>query len=295
MIISRFITYLSAERNFSKHTIINYKNDLEQFFAFLKTQHISYKDVDRRVGRAYSALLAEKGYKKSSISRKIATLKTFYKFLVGENIVKKNSFLYLRSPKQDKRIPVFLDRSEMAHLLDATEHDTLFHLRDAAIIELLYATGIRVSELIGLHEKDIDFFGELIRVLGKGNKERLVPVGTTSIGVVKAYCDALKKKFRTRTTAAALFINQRGGNLTVRSVRRILNMYLQKISVTKKISPHKLRHTFATHLINAGCDIRSVQEMLGHMNIATTQIYTHVEFDRLKRDYQKAHPHSIKH
>jgi integrase/recombinase XerC len=290
-VIDRFISYLNLEKNFSNHTLINYKSDLEQFFIFLNKNKKTVKDIDRLTGRAYMAELREKEYKKSSLARKIAVLKSFYKFLVSEKIIEKNTFLYLRSPKQDKRIPSFLDQEEAIDLVEAPKDETIFDLRDTAILETLYATGVRVSELVNLKLRDIDFLGEMIKVLGKGNKERLIPIGQKSLIVLKNYVDMLDTLNISRDHGF-LFINHRGGALTDRSIRRILNKYILKLSITKKVSPHTLRHTFATHLLNAGCDLRSVQEMLGHVNLATTQIYTHVEIERLKKDYLKAHPHS---
>ncbi|MFC1546249.1 tyrosine recombinase XerC [bacterium] len=290
-IIKKFIHYLNIERNFSKHTLVNYKNDLTQFLSFLEKNKKTIKDINRLTGRAYLASLREKSYKKSSIARKIAVLKSFYKFLVSEDILEKNSFHYLRSPKLDKRIPVFLDRQEVIKLIEYPGRKSLFDLRDAVIMEILYATGVRVSELVGLRINDIDFWGELIKVTGKGNKQRIIPIGSVSLNIVKVYVDFLEVS-NIKRNHNYLFINRRGGILTDRSVRRILDKYLKKLSISKKVSPHTLRHTFATHLLNAGCDLRSVQDMLGHVNLATTQIYTHVEIERLKKDYKKAHPHS---
>lgn len=294
-LVDKYIKYLELEKNFSNNTLINYKSDLEQFLIFLKANNKSLLTIDRLVGRMYLAKLREDNYKKTSLGRKIATLKSFFKFLVIEGVIEKNNFLYIRSPKQDKKIPVFLDKDEAFSLIELPLHDTVMHLRDSSIFEVLYATGVRVSELVGMKNKDIDFIGETIQVRGKGNKERLVPIGIKSLNVLKRYIDKRAEYATIKNldiTKSNLFINARGGSLTARSVRRILDKYLKMLSIKKHVSPHTLRHTFATHLINAGCDLKSVQEMLGHVNLSTTQIYTHVEIDRLKKDYLKAHPHS---
>ncbi|MFH1714610.1 MAG: site-specific tyrosine recombinase/integron integrase [Elusimicrobiota bacterium] len=292
-ILNRFLNYLNIEKSFSENTRLSYSNDLRQFVAYLDENNRELINIDRQVGRAYLAELTTKGYKKTSLARKIAVLKSFYKYLLAENIVKKNNFLYIRSPKQDIKVPTFLDKDEVIDLIEAPSDNSLFSSRDKSIFEVFYATGVRISELVNIRYKDIDFLGESIKVLGKGNKERLIPIGRNSLGIVKTYYDRLRQNMK-GLSHDYIFVNRKGGVLTARSVRRIVEKYIKKLSIKKKVSPHTLRHTFATHLINAGCDLRSVQEMLGHVNLATTQIYTHIDIERLKKDYKKAHPHSGK-
>ncbi|MFC1566798.1 tyrosine recombinase XerC [bacterium] len=290
-LLESYLDYLNVERNFSQNTVVSYKNDLGQFLSFLAENKISLQKLDRKSGRAYLAGLKSHDYKKSSIERKIAVMKSFYKFLIAENIVKKTNFLYLRAPKKDKRIPSFLTQDEMDALLDAPDDGTLFGLRDRTVFEVFYSTGIRISELTNMRYNDIDFFGETISIRGKGNKERIVPIGRNSLSVVKKYCDERNKKFKLNNRSF-IFINRKGEHINVRSIRRIVEKYIKKVSIIKKISPHTLRHTFATHLLNAGCDLKSVQDMLGHESLTTTQNYTHVQIEKLKKDYIKAHPHS---
>jgi integrase/recombinase XerC len=231
--------------------------------------------------------LYDKKYKVSTVSRKISSIKSFFRFLVAENILEENYFLYLRLPKKEKNIPVFLSKDEIFDLLNAPNND-LLGLRDRAIMEILYSTGMRVSELVNIKIIDIDLLGETIKIFGKGKKERIVPIGTNSLKIVKDYV-VMKYKLEYKDF---LFRNHRNGVLTDRSVRRIIDKYITELAIHKKVSPHKIRHTFATHLLNEGCDLRSVQEMLGHVNLSTTQIYTHLEINKLKKDYMKAHPHS---
>ena len=290
-LITKFLHFLEVEKNLSKHTLVNYKNDLTQFSQFLREKNKDFKDMDRRFGREYLSLLHEKKYKPNSIARKISALKSFYKFLVSEGEIVETNFLYLRTPKKAKTIPVFLSEDEMFDLLNAPDDFEWKGLRDCAILEVLYSTGIRISELIGLKNSDIDFLGESIKVLGKGNKERIVPIGMNALKSLKIYLDFVRPKF-SLSHKDLIFRNRFGKVLTDRSVRRMLDKYVTQVAILKNISPHKIRHTFATHLLNAGCDLRSVQEMLGHVNLATTQVYTHVEIERLKKDYKKAHPHS---
>ncbi len=290
-LIEKFINYLKIEKNYSIHTIKNYEIDLKNLAEFLKNQTKNLQDFDRRLGREYLSGLYANNYKPTTISRKISSIKSFLKFLTSENLLEKNNFLYTRLPKKSKNIPIFLSQDEMFDLLNAPEGDQKFELRDTAILEILYSTGIRVAELISIKIQDIDLFGETIKILGKGRKERIVPIGTNSIKIVKKYIDEIIFKY-SLTSKDFLFRNFKGEVLNVRSVSRIISKYIRKLALTKKISPHKIRHTFATHLLNQGCDIRSVQEMLGHANLSTTQIYAHLDINRLKKDYNKAHPHS---
>jgi tyrosine recombinase XerC len=288
--IKKFVDYMRIQKNYSEHTIENYTEDLEQLSAFLTNHEKTIHELDRKLAREYLSNLYEKKYKVSSVCRKISSIKSFFKFLLAENILKENYFLYLRLPKKDQNIPVFLSQDEMFDLLNSPDESKKQGLRDRAIIEVLYSTGIRVSELVNIKIMDIDLFGEIIKVLGKGRKERIVPIGTNSLKIVKQYIDEVTLKYGL-TYKDFLFRNRMNGVLTVRSIPRIIEKHIKKLAIHKKISPHKIRHTFATHLLNQGCDLRSLQEMLGHVNLSTTQIYLHLDIEKLKKDYSKAHPH----
>ncbi|MCP4482707.1 MAG: tyrosine recombinase XerC [bacterium] len=289
--LKNFIDYLKIEKNVSEHTLINYQSDLEQFLEFLIKKDKDFQDIDRLLGREYLAMLAAQNYKPNSIARKVSAIKSFYKFLIAEKEINETNFLYLRTPKKAKNIPVFLSEDEMIDLLNAPTDTDWRSFRDKAVLEILYSTGIRVSELVNLKLSDIDFLGETIKVFGKGRKERVVPIGLKALKAIKIYLDSVMGKY-VLLNEDKILRNRLGTALTVRSIPRIIAKYVRQVSIVKNISPHKIRHTFATHLLNAGCDLLSVQKMLGHVNLSTTQIYTHVEIERLKKDYKKAHPHS---
>ncbi len=284
--IEKFIRYLEIERNASRHTVVNYSVDLKSLNDFLKDMPI--EKIDYVALRRYLAHIKENNLAKVSIARKIATIRSFYRFLFREGIVKVNPASSLSTPKRDRHLPKFLDENEVVKLLESPSGEGGSALRDRAILETLYSTGIRVSELVGLDINRIDQIGGVIKVYGKGKKERMVPIGERALQVIREY---LKKRKREESEAGkALFLNKNGNRLTDRSIRRIINKYILKTSIQQKISPHTLRHSFATHLLNRGADLRSVQELLGHANLSTTQIYTHVTTERLKSAYDKAHP-----
>lgn len=284
--IDKFLLYLEVEKNFSRHTVINYSLDLKDFKLFLKEANL--ESVDHLTLRRFLAYLKEKNLSKSSIARKLATLRSFFKFLCKEGYLKTNPISGLSTPKIEKRLPIFLGIDEVNKLIESPDND-LNGLRDRAILETLYSTGIRVSELVGLSLVDIDFIGGIIKVYGKGKKERLVPIGDKALRAIRNYLDTRRLISKIKEEKP-LFLNKGGSRLSDRSVRRIIDKYIHKISYKEKISPHTLRHTFATHLLNRGADLRSVQELLGHANLATTQIYTHVTTDRMKSIYDKTHP-----
>ena len=283
--IDKFINYLKIEKNASAHTIINYAIDLRVFSSFLRETDISA--VDRLALRRFLAELRSKNYAKRTIARKLASLRSFFKFLYREGHIRSNPITAIRSPKLDRKLPKFLDVGKVTKLILAPDVKTPAGLRDRAILETLYSCGIRVSELVGLDVDDVDFISGVIKVLGKGSKERMVPIGDQALGSIRKYTESRDKRASGRD---AVFLNSRGGRLTDRSVRRVLDKYIHMCSMEEKISPHSLRHSFATHLLDRGADLRSVQELLGHMNLSTTQIYTHVTMERLKSVYDKAHP-----
>lgn len=288
--IDKFITYLKVEKEASSHTIVNYSVDLRDFNKFVspgsdeKSEDFNISKIDHILLRKYLAHIKGKGYSKRTVARKLAALRSFFKFLYKEGYLKINPIASLSTPKLDKKLPVFLDEKEVVKLVEAPKGQDARSLRDRAVLETLYSAGIRVSELVGIKIEDIDFIGGVIKVRGKGKKERLAPVGEAAIKAIREYLDKRKSNSR------AVFLNKSGGPITDRGIRRIVDKYIHIASLKEHVSPHTLRHSFATHLLNKGADLRSVQELLGHANLSTTQIYTHVTTERLKSVYEKAHP-----
>ncbi|MBI4335126.1 MAG: tyrosine recombinase XerC [Candidatus Omnitrophica bacterium] len=282
----KFLNYLKIEKNMSMHTVLNYSIDLRDFAKFLNDS-VGVGDVDYLTVRRFLADLKAKNYSRRTVARKLASLRSFFKFLYREGHVKSNPMLGVSSPKLDKKLPVFLDENEVAKLLEAPDERGVPGLRDKAILETIYSSGLRISELVGLNIDNVDFIGGVLKIFGKGRKERLVPVGDRALKCIRLY---LEKRGASGVDKKAVFLNKSGTRLTDRSVRRILEKYIHIASLREDISPHTLRHSFATHLLNRGADLRSVQELLGHMNLSTTQIYTHVTSERLKVVYDKAHP-----
>ena len=274
--------YLEIEKNYSKHTILNYRLDLKDFSKFLGDSPI--QNVDYLALRKYLAVLKEKNLVARTVNRRLSSLRSFFKFLVRDGYLKTNPTLSLSSPKQEKHLPSFLTEDEVAKLIEAALPKDERGMRDRAILETFYSTGIRISELVGLNVEDIDFIGGVVKVMGKGKKERIAPIGDVASSRIRAYLEARKKQ------AEALFLNKSGRRITDRGVRNIVEKYLKMASIKQGVSAHTLRHSFATHLLNRGADLRSVQELLGHANLSTTQIYTHLTTERLKSVYDKAHP-----
>ncbi|MCK5214793.1 MAG: tyrosine recombinase XerC [Candidatus Omnitrophica bacterium] len=280
--IDKFIDYLEIEKNYSPHTILNYRIDLDEFIKFsedIPVQRVMYIHF-----RKYLAQLRTKHLKPRSLARKLSSLRSFFKFLHREGFITDNPALLLVTPKLDKILPKFLTEDEMIQLIESPRLPKSADRRDRAIMETLYSTGIRVSELVGLDVMDVDFIGNIVKVKGKGRKERLVPIGEPAVDAMRDYLDQRKSSGR------ALFLNKNKTRLTARSVGNILKKHILTTSLRMNVSPHVLRHSFATHLLNRGADLRSVQELLGHVNLSTTQIYTHVTTERLKNIYDKAHP-----
>ena len=290
-----FIAKLEHEKGFSEHTLRAYHKDLLQFDIFLKAEkRSSLESVNHLLLRRFLAVLRSKNYSKTTIARKLASIRSFFKFLIREGELVANPFEMLRTPKQDKKLPHFLSITEVDVLLKTPDSSTLMGLRDMAIMETLYSTGIRVSELVGLDEGSIDFIAGMIKVQGKGKKERLVPIGSPATKAINKYIDSKsmskKKEEKSVSRSEPLFLNKYGGRLTARSVARSLDKYLKVSGINLLTSPHTFRHSFATHLLDKGADLRSVQEMLGHSSLSTTQVYTHITTERLKNVYDKAHP-----
>ena len=291
-VVETFLRFLEIEKNASAHTLLNYRKDLEQFETFARGQSGAATPfswgVDRFVLRRYLTLLQGRDYSRSSIARKLSALRTFYKFLVREEKIQENPMSGIHGPKQEKRLPQFLDTQEVQKLLEAprihTKNKTHAGLRDRAILEVLYSTGIRISELAGIRLADVDFLGEVVKVRGKGKKERLAPIGSVALRALRDYL-AVRGG-----ASGAIFLNKAGKQLSARGIQRLTEKYRKQSFINKAISPHTLRHSFATHLLDAGANLRAVQELLGHRNLSTTQRYTHVTAQRLKKAYDKAHP-----
>jgi len=281
--IDKFITYLEVEKNYSSHTLLNYRLDLGEFFTFLQEQPL--EKVEYLHLRRFLSSLRDRNLKPRSMARKLSSLRSFFRFMNREGYLKENPAVLLMSPKLDKPLPKFLSESEMAQFIEAPKTDDDFGRRDRAILEVLYSTGIRVSELVGLNVEHVDLIGQIAKVSGKGKKQRLVPIGRKAVDALQTYLSQRKKM-----NASACFLNKNGTRLTTRGVFNITDKYIKQVSATKDISPHVLRHSFATHMLDRGADLRSVQELLGHVSLSTTQIYTHVTTDRLKKVYDKAHP-----
>ncbi len=278
----------------SYHTRRSYLSDLEQFREFLLKNGVDKPcDVDQVVIRTFLASLYRGKTKKVTISRKVASLRAFFKFLLREGVVRYNPAQMVQAPKTDKYLPSFLSIDEVFSLLKVKFEPGLSGLRDRAIIEFLYSAGVRVSELTGLNVTDVDFSNGLAKVRGKGRKERIVPVGGPALSALRVYIDGRAETGKNKTGTndeSPLFLNRAGSRLTPRSVRRIIDKYITLSGVGKKISPHALRHTFATHLMDAGADLRVIQELLGHESLSTTQKYTSVSVTRLMEVYDKSHP-----
>lgn len=286
--VEDFLNFLATEKGASDHTTKNYGIDLREFMKFAGEKDL--KDLTYLDIRAFLAFLKSKEYSKSSISRKLACLRSFFKYLARENVLTQNPAAGIATPKKEKRLPSFLNPDEITKLLEAPAKKCWEEKRDKAILEMLYSSGLRVSELVGLNHDDLDFSGGLVRVRGKGKKERIVPVGQVALNVLRDYLDAAAPKEIVHTIKKPLFVSRLGGRLTDRSIRRMILKYVKRTGLGKEVSPHTLRHSFATHMLDRGADLRSVQELLGHANLSTTQIYTHVTTQRLKDAYEAAHP-----
>ncbi len=290
--IDNFISYLEDERNLSFHTSENYRRDLIQFLNFLKTKgslFLNPKRIDVSIARLYLRHLEKKGLKRRSLARKIASSRSFFKYLRREAIVETNPFELLLTPKLEKRLPHFLYPEEMKTLINSVDAKQTAGRRDRAILEALYASGMRVSEIVKLKLSDLDLAGGEIKVVGKGSKERIVLLGSHAIMALRRYLDEVRPSLIKRKNDV-LFLSRLGTRLTTRSVERMIKKHAKKCGLTKKITPHIIRHSFATHLLSGGADLRTVQELMGHSSLSTTQIYTHITKERLKSVYESAHP-----
>ncbi|MBI3996568.1 MAG: tyrosine recombinase XerC [Candidatus Omnitrophica bacterium] len=283
--VQRFLRYLSTERNASDHTCRNYALDLSQFFAFLAHHRLAI--ITPLEIRRFVAHLSTRQLSRRTIARKLSCLRSFFRFLCREGTLEHNPAAAIPTPRLDKRLPSFLDEQQVTRLLETPAKSKWQGLRDRAMLETLYSTGARVSELVGLDLEDLDEISGTVMVRGKGKKERLCPIGETALKTIRAYMAKRPTKLR---VPYAIFVSQKGTRLTVRQVDRLIAHYVQVAQLPSTISPHSLRHSFATHLLEHGADLRSVQELLGHSSLSTTQIYTHVTAQRLKKVYDQAHP-----
>lgn len=296
--IAQFLRHLRVERNAAEMTIKSYREDLMAVWEYLTRlfeRPPSPEQITPQHLRAYVAALHEAGYARASIARRLASLRSFFRFLQREGVVASNPARPLRNPRPERKLPHFLTTTEIARLLAAPDRRTPMGLRDAAILETLYSAGLRVSELVGLNDTDIDWQAGLLRVRGKGRRERFAPLGRFALTALKRWLAQRQLATSNPPGQTPVFVNKFGRRLTTRSVARMLEKYLVQTGLDRRTSPHTLRHSFATHLLNAGADIRSVQELLGHKSLATTQIYTHLSTSNLLGAYDKAHPRARQH
>ncbi|MDD5690241.1 MAG: tyrosine recombinase XerC [Candidatus Omnitrophica bacterium] len=285
--IEKFIRYLEIEKNYSAHTVVNYKLDLNDFGRFLAGAEL--EKIDYLALRKYLAVLKEKNLGNRTVGRRLSALRSFFRFLSREGYIKTNPILMLSSPKLDRHLPSFMTEEEVKKLIEsafARSGTDILGLRDRAILETFYSSGLRISELVGLNLDDIDFISGIVKIRGKGKKERIAPIGEAALLAIRGYLGKRKKE------SSAVFLNNNYRRITTRGVRYILVKYLHLAEIKPGVSAHTFRHSFATHLLNRGADLRTVQELLGHANLSTTQIYTHLTTEKLKSVYDKAHPHA---
>ncbi len=295
--VQTYLDYIRRERNYSAHTVTAYADDLHDFHDFLKrhfsTDSYSIKAIDHLTIRLYLGDLLDRGISKKSVARKLSAIRSLMKFLVKRNVISSNSAANVVTPKLPKKLPVFLDEQSVEKMMNMPDCSQTEGLRDRAILELLYGTGIRLNELLQLNISDIDFHGDTVKVMGKGRKHRIVPLGSKAKDALKKYLVHRDQWFSDATgenDRHAVFLSVHGKRLYPKGVYIIVNRYIGSVSDLEKKSPHVLRHSFATHLLNHGADLRVVKELLGHESLSTTQLYTHVTVDRLKRIYKQAHP-----
>ncbi len=288
--IDKFIHYLRIQKKYPETTVVSYSNDLKIYSDFIECKDISYKTINKDQIREFLRYLDECKFSRSTVARILSALRHFYTFLEKENVVQVNVFKLIKNPKKEKKLPNFLQGNELEVIFDSIELDTPLNIRNRLIVELLYATGMRVSELTNLKLEDINFDDREIRVTGKGNKERIVLFGDYAYKYLKMYLEEGRPLLLSKRQENALLLNKDGGRLSSRSVENIINKIVDHAALKHKISPHVLRHTFATDLLNNGADLKTVQELLGHESLSTTQIYTHITSERLRSAYLNSFP-----
>lgn len=294
-LVAKFLDYLSYERNFSKYTVLNYHEDLDRFMEYINKKKIdNIKNIDYQVIREYLVYMHNKKLSKKTISRRISALRSFFKYLLNREYITDNPMILISNPKLDKLLPKFLYKEELDKIENIPDLNTIEGIRDKLIIELFYSTGIRVSELSNLKISDMDFKEKKINIVGKGNKERIVLFGDTCLELINLYINKSRPFILNDGDSPYLFVNKRRNRLSENSIRIIIKDILKKSGLNVKLTPHVLRHTFATDLLNNGADLRTVQELLGHENLKTTEVYTHITNERLKKVFNSCHPRARK-
>jgi integrase/recombinase XerC len=293
MYIEKFIDYIQFEKRYSPNTITAYKNDLSQFGEYLLTNY-QIKQIEKanyQMIRSWIVYLVEQNDSNVTINRKLSTLKSFYRYLLRNEVIKENPMIKITAPKANKKLPEFVGKVEMDHLFEDVDFDPGFlGLRDKLLIEMLYFTGMRLSELIHIKDADIDLQNQRIKVLGKRNKERIIPFSLVLKNSINRYLEIREKEMGDKEQNSYFFVTEKGKKVYEKLVYRTVNSYLSRVSTLRKKSPHVLRHTFATHMLNNGADLNAIKELLGHANLAATQVYTHNTIDQLKSIYKQAHP-----
>ena len=291
--IESFMLTLEKERNFSLHTIKAYKNDLNRFNYFLNNTLSRKKlaKINRNDIRKFLAEEYDNGYSSKTVARRLATIKSYFKYLVKTELIQENISIHINSPKVPKKLPNFVDKNLIDTLMKTPSLDTHIGIRDRAVLELFYSTGMRLSELVNMNIGDFEINKKLIRVIGKGNKERMIPYGRTAESAIKNYLKIRNLSLKPAFANKPLFVNSSEKRISKRTIQRRMNNYIKLVADGKRIGPHLLRHTFATHLLDNGADIRAVKDLLGHSSLSSTQIYTQVSIEKLKKDYTQAHPH----
>ncbi len=293
-----FLTYIAKERNYSAHTLKSYDHDLTRFLTFMKeylgSDHIDLSTVDKQTIRHFLGHEFEAGFSSRTVARRLAALKSLYKYLLRSENVNQNPTLGIKSPRLPKSLPNYIPGKLIDDLMDAPATDNIRGLRDRAVLELFYSTGMRLSELVGLNHGDVDCDKMMVKVTGKGNKQRLIPFGRQAKNSLELYLRERGKKTELNNNSEPLFIGNMNRRISVRTIQHNVRNYLLKVGEGKNLGPHTLRHTFATHLLDKGADIRSVKDLLGHSSLSSTQVYTHLQPDRMRKIYRQAHPHGSK-
>lgn len=292
--INKFIDYLKYQKNYSIYTCNNYKKDLKEYNNFIVSNKLNYKNLSYEDATKYLKFLNEEKNAKSSISRKLSSIRSFYKFLVLNNITDKNIFLIVSSPKKDKKIPKFINYSDINEIFNVPNINTSSGQRERLILEILYGSGVRVSELVNIKLKDINLNNKSILIYGKGSKERIVSFGDYAYEMILKYINEGRVNLLGNIKSDYLIVGKNKENLTTRRIEQIIDKIIEKTSIKLNITPHVFRHTFATHLLDNGCDLLAVQELLGHVSLSSTEIYTHVSNEHLREVYRKCHPRNLK-
>lgn len=294
--IDAFLEYIEKQKMYSLNTKKNYEIDINEFMNYLKDKEINYTDVNYEFIKEYLVFMYNKKYKRNTIARKLSSLRSFYKYLFNNNIIKTNPFKYVKTPKKEKMLPKYLSVVDLETIFNVPNLNFNLGQRDRLILEILYATGIRVGELVEIKVSDIDFFNKEIKVNGKGSKQRIVEFGDYCFEYINLFLNDGREKIlkKHNKTSSYLIINDHGDKITTRGVELLIDKIIKKAALKRKVTPHMLRHTFATHLLNEGCDILTVKELLGHESLESTQIYTHVSNEHLRKVYLNCHPNNKK-